>query len=550
MSRSITATLVLVLTVTGLAVAQQTQPARAGHADSPWAVSVVHTVDLQKMIRRMREKDKDRIGVPASAPQYVYNVATGLVVDNEGHIVTRLANLDPEDKDQKILITTREGASLSARLIGVDCATGFAVLEVPALKIDLPSIAAASNLAGGMPVKILSTDVAQRSVPSDTGTKVYLSPMITSGQGRIGSASVYSHARGALTLLSNSLLSRNDSSVVNTFGNQVVGIAQYAGFGRAYLYPFEYIRDTVAKRVIEKKGNVPAGWLGAKGDSVAQLPENEVGALGLAGRSGVIVREVVPDSPAAKVGIMPNDVIVGVDNFEIVGAADLSALLMSSPEGRKIKLRTIRNRQPAEVDVMLGARPGSEITYSATFIEQQWEASLSPRGQLEKRLEELKTQHRNFLKAAASRESTEALREIDLEIRQIYDALRALGPESHAPTEAAINDKQAGFPGGGFTTEPGAKSLVSRLGFLGRELTPQLASYFQAQGGILVTGIVKDSAAARSGLKAGDVIEGTEERHPLTMSQMEQLLSVEHGLISLKVVREKKPIVIKLDTRQ
>ncbi|HVG21411.1 MAG TPA: PDZ domain-containing protein, partial [Blastocatellia bacterium] len=501
MSRSVTATLVLVLTVTGAALAQQPQPARPNQPDSPWAVSVVHTVDLQKMIQRMREKGKDRIGVPASAPQYVYNVATGLVVDNDGHVVTRLANLDPEDKDQKILITTRDGASFPAQLIGVDCASGFAVLEVSALKVDLPNVAAANNLHDGMPVKILSTDVTQRTIPSEGGVKVYLSPMMTSGQGRIGSASVYSQARGALTLLSNSLLSRNDSSVVNTFGNQVVGIAQYAGFGRAYLYPFEYIRDTVAKRVIAKKGNVPAGWLGAKGDSIAQLPESDIGTLGLAGKTGVIVREVVPDSPAAKVGMMPNDVIVGVDNFEVVGAADLSALLMSSPEGRKIRLRTIRNRQPVELDVTLGARPNSEITYSATFIEQHWEASLSPRSQLEKRLEELKTQHRNFLKASASRESTEALREIDLEIRQIYDALRALGPEPPGPVETAKNDKQPNFPDGGFTTEPGAKGLASRLGIMGRELTPQLASYFQARGGILITSILKDGLAARSGLR-------------------------------------------------
>ena len=547
MTRSITAALTLVLTVTSLALAQQTQPLPANQADSPWAVSVVHTIDRQKMIQRMRERGKNRIGVPASAPQYVYNVATGLIVDNSGHVVTRLANLDPDDKDQNISVTTRNGASFTARLVGVDCATGFAVLEVSSLRADLPNIAAANNLADGTQVKILSTDVAQRTVPSDNGVRVFLSPLITSGQGRIGSASVYSQARGALTLLSNSLLSRNDSSVVTTFNNQVIGIAQYAGFGRAYLYPFDYIRDTVAKRVIEKNGNVPAGWLGAKGDSVAQLTENEIGALGLAGKTGVIVREIVPGSPAAKVGMMPNDVIVGVDGFDIAGAADLTALLMSSPEGRKIKLRTIRKQQPVEQDVMLGARPDGEYGYAVTFIEQHWESRLSPRGQLEKRLEDLKTQHRNFLKAAPSRESAEALREIDLEIRQIYDALRALGPEALGHVETAKAGSQPGFPDGGFTTEPAAKSPAYKFGILGHGLTPQLASYFQARGGMLVTSVLKDSVAARSGLRPGDVIEGTEQQSPLSISQLEQLLSTQRGAVSLKVIREKKPIIIKLN---
>ena len=52
--------------------------------------------------------------------------------------------------------------------------------------------------------------------------------------------SLYSRARGAFTLRSDSLLARSDGSVVVTPENLVVGIAQYAGFGRAYLYPIEF----------------------------------------------------------------------------------------------------------------------------------------------------------------------------------------------------------------------------------------------------------------------------------------------------------------------
>ena len=548
MSKRITATIALVLTLSGLAFAQQSQPSLGTQASSPWAVSVVHMVDLQKMIQRMREKGENRIGVPASAPQYIYNIATGLILDNEGHIVTRLANLDPQDINQQISIITRDGVSIPARLVGVDYATGFAVLEAASLKVDLSGVAPAENITSGMPVKILSTDIAQKITPSESGTRVYLSPLITSAQGRIGSASVYSQARGALTLFSSSLLSRNDSSVVTTFANQVVGIAQYAGFGRAYLFPFAYIRDTVARRVLDKKGNVSAGWLGAKGDSVAQLPDGEIGALGVARKSGVIVREIVPDSPAAKAGMMPNDVIVAVDNFEIAGAADLSALLMTSPEGRKVKLRTIRNQQPVEFEVMLGARPNGEIVYSSLFIEQRWESSLSPRNQLDARLEELKTQFRKYQAMQRSRERDEALNEIDLEIRQIYDALRALGPEAARQPVTATGDKQPGFPDVGFTTA--GKGAIFKFGLGVRDLTPQLASYFKVRGGVLVLSVFKDSLAARSGMKAGDIIEGTEQRSPLSASDLEQLLSTEQGVVSLKVVRENKPIIVKLNDQQ
>ena len=91
-------------------------------------------------------------------------------------------------------------------------------------------------------------------------------------------------------------------SVVVTPENRVVGIAQYAGFGRAYLFPLAFIRDTVARRVLEKQGFVPAGWLGARGDSIAQLTDDEFNMIGLSSRAGVVLRQVVLDSAAAASG--------------------------------------------------------------------------------------------------------------------------------------------------------------------------------------------------------------------------------------------------------
>ena len=149
MSRSATACLIVLLSAFGVN-AQQPQPVFVVQGASRSVVSVVHTVDLQKMMARMREKNV-RVGVAPSAPAFVYNIATGLIVDNAGHIVTRLANLELEDKDPKISITTSEGASMPARLIGVDCATGFAVLEASGLSGGLQTAATSTRLRAGWP---------------------------------------------------------------------------------------------------------------------------------------------------------------------------------------------------------------------------------------------------------------------------------------------------------------------------------------------------------------------------------------------------------------
>jgi S1-C subfamily serine protease len=547
MSRSVVTALAFVLATAGIISAQQQSQITPAQANNPWIVSVVHTIAFQKVVTRMKQQEQGRLGVPASAPQFVYNFATGLVVDNEGHVVTRLANIDIEDKDQIISIATGDGASQPARLVGVDCATGFAVLEVASLKLGSPNFAATSLLSNGMGVKIFSTDVQGRSVPSQNGNKVYFMPVMRTAQGNIGAESLYSKARGAMTLFSNSLMARNDSSVVTTFQNQIIGIAQYAGFGRAYLFPVEFIRDTIAKRVIEKNGNVRAGWLGANGDNVSQLSESEATALGLSNKAGVVVRQVVEGSPAATSGILPNDVITGVDNFDIAGRADLVAFLQSSPEGRKIKLRAIRNHQPVEINVELGARADSEWS-TLVFRQEVGVTIASQRTDLGKRREELIQRYRSYEKLPSSKETQEALRELILEIRQINDALQALGPDvSKQPGQSKPDVTPLYAP-----SNASADSSLFRVGLLEvRDLatTPQLAARLGVKGGMFVRDVRKDSLAWQAGIRAGDVIVGTQDRENLTAETLQSLLDGQRGPIAFKIVRDNKPIAINLNNQ-
>jgi S1-C subfamily serine protease len=543
MSRSAAAVIVLILA--SAATAQTPQPSSSGANQSsvPWAVSVVHTIDLQKMVDLMREQQKLRVGVAGTAPRYIYNITTGLIVDDKGHVVTRLANLNPLDKDHKLSVTTSDGTTLAAKLIGVDFATGFAVLEVAFLKATTPKSAAPGSLLDGAPVKILSSDVVAKSVID----KVYLAPSIAISQGYVMVGGVSSRTRGALTLRSDSLLARSDGSVVVTPDNLVVGIAQYAGFGRAYLYPIDFVREIVAKRVIEKKDNVAAGWLGVKGESLAQLSDADILVSGLRRSAGVIVREVTPESAAAQAGLRLGDIITRVDDSDIAGTADLGALLSSLPAGQTVKLSAIRDRQPVEIKAVLGARPNTEPRYLMAPFTPNLPSELSERDQLKKRLEELKASFRGYQKSPPSRETSEAIRELEIEIRRIYDELRALGPETAGPpTRDGQPALRSEYPSVNLTGEAPIREISFQVGFTARELTPQLAAILNARAGVLVSKVAKDSPAERAGLKAGDVIIGTPERALLNVSQLQAFLAAQRGTLSLRVVRTREPIVVSL----
>ena len=507
----------------------------AAEEKAPWVVSVVHTVNLHKFITQISKQQEVRVGVPGSAPQKIVNVATGLVVDESGHVVTRLAYLDPEDKNPQISIRTSSGATLPARVVGVDCATGFTILAVASLKVSLPAIATAASIANGMSVKIISADFVPKAGAQDKASQRYVSPAIKVTQGRVSTESVYAPARGALTLYASRLLSRNDGSIVTTFENKVIGLAQYAGYGRAYLFPIELIRDTVAKRVIEKKDSVPAGWLGAKGHSISLLSEPERGALGLKNKSGVIIKQVLPNSPAATGGLLPNDVILGVDNVNIISEADLGSLLSSMPSGRSIELRVLRNSEPVKLGVVLGAKAYTGPNLDLLGHQQQWGPELSKRDEFESRLNELAIQLLELRsKTGYSKERNEAMRELEIEIRQVQDRIRMLDIERNTPAGpdiANVDVPRISFP----------------IGVVARPINPQLANNLGAKGGMLVDSVKKDSPADRAGIKAGDIIVGTQGRPPMTPSQLKEVFAVRHGVIPLNIVRDKQSLVIKVN---
>ena len=357
--------------------------------------------------------------------------------------------------------------------------------------------------------------------------------------------SAYSKARGALTLLSSSLMSRNDSSVVQTFDSQVIGIAQWAGFGRAYLFPMAFIRDTVAKRVIERKDNVPAGWLGAVGVSLAQLSETEVHTLGVERKTGVVVREVVPESPAAVSGLSLNDVIVGVDGWDVIGVADLKAMLGWSPAGQKISLKAIRNGQPLNVSVVLGARTDSALG-SGWVADQSADPLMSQREEIEKRLADLRAQYRAHLKNSHSRDRDEALKELEIEMRQLMDMERALA--AGGGVVASEQPSQPYAPNS--LGEPVPREDISfKVGFKARELSSQLATALKTLGGILISSVVKGSAADRAGIRAGDVIVSSQDRPMLSIGQLQGLFSDQQGVISLNLIRDGQPTVVTLNNQ-
>jgi serine protease Do len=170
--------------------------------------------------------------------------------------------------------------------------------------------------------------------------------------------------------------------------------------------------------------------------------------------TGVEIEEVTPDSPAAKAGLKPGDIVTEYDGERVRSARQFTRLVQETPEGRSVSMAVLRNGQKQTLQATPEAR------------ELSWTIGIDG--------------------DRIARETARSMRE----------ALREYRADSPA-FKFRFDD---GFPGLRMTPR-------GRLGVSVEGLSTQLAEYFGAKdGGALVSSVTADSPAAKAGIKAGDVI--------------------------------------------
>jgi S1-C subfamily serine protease len=81
-------------------------------------------------------------------------------------------------------------------------------------------------------------------------------------------------------------------------------------------------------------------------------------ALPLFGPAGAVVRQVLPDTPAGRAGLLAGDVITAVDGIPVNSATDLSNIMDQRRPGNTVMLTWIdRFGNPRTVPVVLAKGP-------------------------------------------------------------------------------------------------------------------------------------------------------------------------------------------------
>lgn len=99
----------------------------------------------------------------------------------------------------------------------------------------------------------------------------------------------------------------------------------------------------------------------------AQPPANQSAYLGLKvddrqdlGR-GVRIAEVTPGSPASTAGLLPGDLVIGVDGKPVRLMADMADALSRKRPGDKVAITVNRNGAEQAIEATLGVKPESRV---------------------------------------------------------------------------------------------------------------------------------------------------------------------------------------------
>lgn len=113
------------------------------------------------------------------------------------------------------------------------------------------------------------------------------------------------------------------------------------------------VRQAVEDRVADVQEQTKAYWIGVACESLSPAMRAQ---LGLATEQGVLVQDVVADSPAARAGLKRYDVILAVDD-EPIGEPEVLAQAVAKAQDKELAIRYLRAAKETTVTVKPAPRP-------------------------------------------------------------------------------------------------------------------------------------------------------------------------------------------------
>ncbi len=276
---------------------------------------------------------------------------SGVIITSDGYIVT---NNHVVEGGQNIRVCLQDGSEYEATLIGTDSYSDLAVIKIDANGLPAATLGTSSNMTVGDPVFAIGNPLGVLSSSVSQG--------IISGLDR--TINVDGHN---MTLMQTDAAVNPGNSGGGLFNanGELIGIVNAKSYGLdvegiGFAIPMDTAKSIIMD-LIDLGYVTGRPYLGISMQDVALrfgsgYSSNPFFSFGGNYVTGVQVVAVEEGSPAQNAGLQVNDVIVGLDDQEITGTSQLSALLYEYKVGDTVTISVLRGNETQQLSVTLGSR--------------------------------------------------------------------------------------------------------------------------------------------------------------------------------------------------
>ena len=326
----------------------------------------VASVDTSKLLTASEvyaQNVNSTVGITTSITTNYFGYQTTAAAAGSGFILTQdgyiLTNYHVVESSSSIKVTTYDGTSYDAQLIGYDESNDIAVLKIDATDLTPvvlgdsdsvsvgDSVVAIGNPLGELTFSLTAGAISalDRPVTLSSGTTMNLMQTdcaINSGNSGGALFNMYGEVIGITNAKYSSSSSSSEASIDN------IGFA----------IPINQVRSIVES--IIQNGYIIKPYIGVTVTDVS----SESQSYGLP--QGAAVRSVVEGSPAAEAGLQENDIITAANGDAITGSNDLVKLVKAASAGDTLELTVYRQGQTVTVTLTVGEQKQDALPAQTT----------------------------------------------------------------------------------------------------------------------------------------------------------------------------------------
>lgn len=335
-------------------------PNGADKAIAAQDVNINLTDDVYFAVAVAEKSQKTVVGITTQATKQVstwfgpqtqrsQSMGSGFIVDSNGYIVTN-SHVIEDGKYDQITVSLIDGTTEVGEVLWYDKSLDLAVVKINRTNLPVVELGNSNELMVGEPVVAIGN-------PMTLDLERTVTQGIISGLNR---SIVFENGTVIEPLLQTdaSINEGNSGGPLFNAKGQVIGIntaKMKTAEGLGFSIPINTAKPIIDR--IIKEGKLSSVYVGISGVEV----ETYEAALGIEVQAeyGVVIAEVVKDSPAAISGLQVGDVITAIDGDKIETMQELKIKLYEYKDGDNAEITFLRNGSEQKVSLTLKTKPAN-----------------------------------------------------------------------------------------------------------------------------------------------------------------------------------------------